>query len=76
MPRSRRSEPVHSSLVPGERLERGLLDFALLLGPVNVDELNVVGYFDLIGNASYLVWKKYRLRSRACEEFLNRLNRM
>ena len=26
--------------------------------------------------ASYLVWKKYRLRSRACEEFLNRLNGM
>jgi DNA-binding transcriptional LysR family regulator len=160
-----------------ERLERGLLDFALLLEPVNVDkyewirmpeadrvgavvaasgpwggrdvltpadvanmpllvssrtsnraldleawssgvlsvdELNVVGHFDLIGNAShlvrsgaacavsvgsllqidecsdlrfvpfeppltiasYLVWKKYRLRSRACEEFLNRLNSM
>ena len=160
-----------------ERLERGLLDFALLLEPVNVekyewirmpeadrvgavvaasgpwggrdvltpadvanmpllvssrtsnraldletwssgvlgvDELNIVGHFDLIGNAShlvrsgvacsvsigsllqidevsdlrfvpfeppltiasYLVWKKYRLRSHACEEFLNRLNRM
>lgn len=160
-----------------ERLERGLLDFALLLEPVNVekyewirmpeadragavvaasgpwggldvltpadvakmpllvssrtsnrafdlevwsggvfsfDGLNVVGHFDLIGNAShlvrsgtacavgigsllqidessdlrfipfeppltiasYLVWKKYRLRSRACEEFLNRLNGM
>ena len=160
-----------------ERLERGLLDFALLLEPVNVekyewirmpevdragvvvaasgpwgdlavltpadvaqmplllssrtsnraldlaawsggalavDDLNVVGHFDLIGNAShlvrsgaacavgigsllqvddssdlrfipfepplaiasYLVWKKYRLRSRACEEFLNRLNGM
>lgn len=160
-----------------ERLERGLLDFALLLEPVNVekyewirmpeadrvgavvaasgpwggrdvltpadvanmpllvssrtsnraldleawssgvlsvDELNIVGHFDLIGNAShlvrsgaacavsvgsllqidecsdlrfvpfeppltiasYLVWKKYRLRSRACEEFLNRLNSM
>ena len=159
-----------------ERLERGLLDFALLLEPVNaekyewirmpkvdragvvvavsgpwgdldvltpadvaqmplllssrtsnraldlaawsggaltIDDLNVVGHFDLIGNAShlvrsgavcavaigsllqvdessdlrfipfeppltiasYLVWKKYRLRSRACEEFLNRLNR-
>ena len=25
--------------------------------------------------ASFLVWKKYRLRSRACEELLNRLNR-
>ena len=159
-----------------ERLERGLLDFALLLEPVNLDKyewirmpqvdrvgvavasdgpwgsldvltpadmavmplllssrtsnkaidlvawsdgtldpeaLNVVGHFDLIGNAShlirsgaacamgidhllqvdvssdirfvplepaieiasFLVWKKYRLRSRACEEFLNRLKR-
>lgn len=157
-----------------ERLERGLLDFALLLEPVNLEkyewvrmpeadrvgvcvaadgpwgkletvtpaelagmplllssrtsnkamdlaawsggavdpkELNVVGRFDLIGNAShllrsgaacamgidhlfqvddssdlrfvpldppfeiasYLVWKKYRLRSRACEEFLQRM---
>lgn len=157
-----------------ERLERGLLDFALVLEPVNLekyewirmpdanrvglavsangpwgtlevatpadvakmpllissrtsnkavdpvswsggafsfDELDVVGSFDLIGNASHLVrsgvacamgidhllqvddasdlrfvplepslkiasfviWKKYRLRSRACEEFLRRL---
>lgn len=157
-----------------ERLERGLLDFALLLEPVNLekyewermpgedrmgvcvaadgawgkletvtpadlarmplllssrtsnkamdlaawsggaidpDALNVVGRFDLIGNAShllrsgvacamgidhlfqvddssglrfipldppcsiapYLVWKKYRLRSRACDEFLRRV---
>lgn len=23
--------------------------------------------------ASYLVWKKYRLRSRACDEFLRRM---
>ena len=159
-----------------ERLERGLLDFALLLEPVNLEKyewvripqtdragvtvasdgpwgkldlltpvdlakmplllssrtsnkaidlvawsdgtldlesLDVVGHFDLIGNAShlirsgaacamgidhllqvdassqmrfvpldppieiasFLVWKKYRLRSRACEEFLNRLKR-
>lgn len=159
-----------------ERLERGLLDFALLLEPVNLEKyewvripqtdragvtvasdgpwgkldlltpvdlakmplllssrtsnkaidlvawsdgtldleaLDVVGHFDLIGNAShlirsgtacamgidhllqvdassqmrfvpldppieiasYLVWKKYRLRSRACDEFLNRLKR-
>lgn len=158
-----------------ERLERGLLDFALLLEPVNLEKyewvripqtdragvtvasdgpwgkldlltpvdlakmplllssrtsnkaidlvawsdgtldfeaLDVVGHFDLIGNAShlirsgtacamgidhllqvdassqmrfvpldppieiasFLVWKKYRLRSRACEELLNRLN--
>lgn len=158
-----------------ERLERGLLDFALLLEPVNLDKyesvrmpavdrvgvcvaadgpwgslgavgprdlermpllvssrtsnkavdvaawsdgvigperLNVVGRFDLIGNASYLVrtgvacamgiehlvqvdddsqmrfipldppltiasflvWKKNRLRSRACEEFLRCLD--
>lgn len=158
-----------------ERLERGLLDFALLLEPVNLekyewermpgedrmgvcvavdgpwgkleaatpvdlarmplllssrtsnkamdlvawsggtidpDVLNVVGRFDLIGNAShllragvacalgidhlfqvddssglrfipldppcsiasYLVWKKYRLRSRACDEFLRRVH--
>ena len=157
-----------------ERLERGLLDFALLLEPVNVekyewirmpeadragvvvaangpwggldalapadvakmpllvssrtsnravdlaawsdgvlaiDDLNIVGHFDLIGNAShlvrsgaacamgidhllqvdesadlrfvpfdpplqiasFLVWKKYRLRSRVCEEFLQRM---
>ena len=157
-----------------ERLERGLIDFALLLEPVNLEKyewlrmpradrvgvavaasgrwgalenvtsddlvgmplllssrtsnkavdleewsggalraesLNVVGHFDLIGNAShlvradaacamgidhllqidggsdlrfvpfdpplqiasFLVWKKYRLRSRACEEFLRRI---
>ncbi len=156
-----------------ERLERGLLDFGLLIEPVNLEkyewlrmpdadrvgvavaadgpwgslaaaspedvaqmplllssrtsnkavdlakwsggrlapeDLNVVGRFDLIGNAahlvrtgeacamgidhllqlgasglrfipldppmeigSYLVWKKYRLRSRACDEFLRRL---
>ncbi len=156
-----------------ERLERGLLDFGLLIEPVNLDkydwlrmpdvdrvgvavavesswakldaarpddiarmplllssrtsnkavdlaswsggsltpeDLNVVGRFDLIGNAahlvrtgeacalgidhllqldgsdlrfvplepplaigSFLVWKKYRLRSRACEEFIARL---
>lgn len=80
-------------------------------GAVDPDSLNVVGRFDLIGNASHLVrsgvacamgidhllqrdgssdlrfvpldppleiasfliWKKYRLRSRACEEFLKRL---
>ncbi len=157
-----------------ERLERGLLDFALLIEPVNLEkyewlempgadnvgvavsvssewgklsaatpddiarmplmlssrttnkavdlvewsggridpkELNVVGHFDLLGNVShlvrsgaacamgidhllqlesadltfvpldppmsiksFLVWKKYRLRSRACEEFLRRLS--
>lgn len=156
-----------------ERLERGLLDFALLLEPVNLEkyewlrmplvdhagvvvaangpwagldavtpevmtrmpllvssrtsnrnvdiegwshgalrreDLDIVGTFDLIGNAallaksgaacifgidhlfhldspdltcirmepdipiaSFLVWKKYRLRSRTCEEFLGRL---
>lgn len=156
-----------------ERLERGLLDFGLLIEPVNLEKyewlrmpgadrvgvavsassewaaleaatpadvarmplllssrtsnkavdlaawsggalapetLNVVGRFDLLGNAahlvrtgeacamgidhllqldgsdlrfvpldppmeidSFLVWKKYRLRSRACEEFLHRL---
>ena len=82
-------------------------------GTLDPEALNVVGHFDLIGNAShlirsgtacamgidhllqvdassqmrfvpldppieiasYLVWKKYRLRSRACEEFLNRLKR-
>lgn len=80
-------------------------------GAFSFDELDVVGGFDLIGNASHLVrsgvacamgidhllqvddasdlrfvplepslkiasfviWKKYRLRSRACEEFLRRL---
>lgn len=80
-------------------------------GAIDYDALTVVGRFDLIGNAShlvrsgvacamgighllqlgegsglrflplepqleiasYLVWKKYRLRSRACDEFLRRL---
>ena len=79
-------------------------------GAISPDKLNVVGHFDLLGNASYLVrsgaacalgidhllqlesedltfvpleppmsiksflvWKKYRLRSRACEELLRRL---
>ena len=79
-------------------------------GSISMDRLNVVGTFDLIGNAallvksgaacalsvdhlldldspelrfipfeplypigSYVVWKKYRLRSRTCEEFLRRL---
>ena len=79
-------------------------------GEIDPEKLDVVGHFDLIGNAShlvrtgaacavgidhllhlesedlafvpldppmsiksYLVWKKYRLRSRACEEFLQRL---
>ena len=79
-------------------------------GRLSVQDLNVVGRFDLLGNAahlvrtgeacavgidhllqldasdlrfvpldppleigSFLVWKKYRLRSRACDEFLRRL---
>ena len=80
-------------------------------GAIDPEVLDVVGRFDLIGNASHLVrsgaacamgidhllqidgsrdlrfvpldppleiasfliWKKYRLRSRACEEFLKRL---
>ncbi len=79
-------------------------------GQLAPDGLNIVGRFDLLGNAahlvrtgeacamgidhllqldasdlrfvpldppmeigSFLVWKKYRLRSRACEEFLRRL---
>ncbi len=79
-------------------------------GRISLDELNVIGRFDLLGNAShlvrtgeaclmgidhllqlessdlrfipfdppmsissFLVWKKYRLRSRACEEFIARL---
>ena len=79
-------------------------------GTIDPERLNVVGRFDLLGNAShlvrsgaacamgidhllqlesadltfvpldppmtiksFLVWKKYRLRSRACEEFLRRL---
>lgn len=162
-----------SADVVEERLERGLLDFALVIEPVNVEkyewlrmperdrsgvvvaadsewaaldavtpedlarmplltssrtvnrmvdieawsgggltasDLNVVGRFDLIGNASlivrsgaacalsidhlfhlndhglrfvplepevgigsYVIWKKYRLRSHACEEYLRRL---
>ncbi len=80
-------------------------------GRLTSDDLKVVGRFDLLGNAahlvrtgeacalgidhllqldgsdlrfvpldpplaigSFLVWKKYRLRSRACEEFITRLN--
>ena len=79
-------------------------------GQLDMERLNVVGHFDLLGNAShlvrtgeacamgidhllqletegltflpldpsmniksFLVWKKYRLRSRVCEEFLRRL---
>ena len=80
-------------------------------GALDAERLNVVGHFDLIGNAShlvrsgtvcamginhlfqidsssdlrfipldppleiasFLVWKKYRLRSLACEELLHRL---
>ena len=79
-------------------------------GTIDPERLNVVGHFDLLGNAahlvrtgeacamgidhlwqlesseinfvpldppmsikSYLIWKKYRLRSRVCEEFLSRL---
>ena len=79
-------------------------------GRLSAQDLNVVGRFDLLGNAahlvrtgeacavgidhllqldasdlrfvpldppleigSFLVWKKYRLRSRACDEFLRRL---
>ena len=80
-------------------------------GALAIDDLNIVGHFDLIGNAShlvrsgaacavgidhllqvdetadlrfvpfdpplqiasFLVWKKYRIRSRACEEFLQRM---
>ncbi len=79
-------------------------------GRIAPGELNVIGRFDLLGNAShlvrtgeaclmgidhllqlessdlrfipldppmtigsFLVWKKYRLRSRACEEFIARL---
>ncbi len=80
-------------------------------GALTAEGLNVVGRFDLLGNAahlvrtgeacamgidhllqlegsdltfvplspplsisSFLVWKKYRLRSRACEEFIRRLS--
>ena len=80
-------------------------------GTIDSEKLNVVGHFDLLGNAahlvrtgdacamgidhllqlessnlqfvpldppmkiaSFLVWKKYRLRSRACEEFLQQLS--
>lgn len=79
-------------------------------GAISVEKLNLVGTFDLIGNAAHLVrtgtacalgidhllqteapdlvflplepevtvrsvvaWKRYRLFSRVCEEFLNRL---
>lgn len=81
-------------------------------GAFAIEDLDVVGHFDLLGNAShlvrmgdvcamgidhllqlegnglrfipldpplsigsFLVWKKYRLRSRACDEFLRRLQR-
>ncbi len=81
-------------------------------GALTAEGLNVVGRFDLLGNAahlvrtgevcamgidhllqlegsdmafvpleppmsigSFLVWKKYRLRSRACEELIRRLQR-
>ena len=99
-------------LLMSSRTSNRALDLAAWSnGALNIDDLNVVGHFDLIGNAShlvrsgaacavgigsllqveessdlrfipfeppftiasYLVWKKYRLRSRACEEFLNRL---
>ena len=102
-------------LLLSSRTSNRALDLAAWAGgALNIDGLNVVGHFDLIGNAShlvrsgavcavgigsllqvdecsdlrfipfeppliiasYLVWKKYRLRSRACEELLNRLNGM
>ncbi len=81
-------------------------------GALRASDLDVVGTFDLLGNAahlvrsgaacamgidrlleldagglvfvplepalsigSYLVWKRYRLRSRTCEEFLERMRR-
>ena len=101
-------------LLASSRTSNQALDLAAWSnGALSIEDLNVVGHFDLIGNAShlvrsgaacavgigsllqvdesgdlrfipfeppltiasFLVWKKYRLRSRACEEFLNRLKR-
>lgn len=109
------ADVANMPLLVSSRTSNRALDLeAWSSGALSVDELNIVGHFDLIGNAShlvrsgaacavsiggllqidegsdlrfvpfepplaiasYLVWKKYRLRSRACEEFLNRLNRM
>ncbi len=103
---------VRMPLLLSSRVSNKTLDLAAWSdGAIDPDDLNVVGRFDLIGNAShlvrrstacamgidhlfqvdessdlrfipldppcriasYLVWKKYRLRSRACDEFLVRL---
>lgn len=106
------SEIAEMPLLLSSRTSNKAVDLAAWSsGAIDVDNLNIVGRFDLIGNASYLVrsgaacamgidhllqlddasdlrfipldppmeiasflvWKKYRLRSRACEELLCRL---
>ncbi len=106
------ADVAHMPLLLSSRTSNRAVDLARWsAGAVVTDGANVVGHFDLIGNASHLVrsgaacamgiehlmqvdeasdlrfvpldppmeiashlvWKKYRLRSRACEEFLVRL---
>ena len=106
------AELARMSLLLSSRTSNKAVDLAAWSGgEVDPESLNVVGRFDLIGNAShlvrsgtvcamgidhlfqvddssdlrfvpldppfeiasFLVWKKYRLRSRACEELLRRL---
>ena len=106
------SEIAEMPLLLSSRTSNKAVDLAAWSsGAIDVDNLNIVGRFDLIGNAShlvrsgeacamgidhllqlddasdlrfipldppmeiasFLVWKKYRLRSRACEELLCRL---
>ena len=108
-------ELAHMPLLLSSRTANKTVDLAAWsAGAIDYEALEVVGRFDLIGNAShlvrsgvacamgighllqlgegsglrflpldppleiasYLVWKKYRLRSRACDEFLCRLRGM
>ena len=104
-------EVARMPLLLSSRTTNKTIDFAeWSKGAIDPEKLTVVGRFDLLGNAahlvrtgeacamgidhllqletsgvrfvplkppleidSYLVWKKYRLRSRACEELLRRL---
>ncbi len=103
---------AHMPLMLSSRNANKSIDLAAWSdGELTSEKLNVVGRFDLLGNVahlvrtgeacalgidhllqlgsggltflpldppieigSFLVWKKYRLRSRACEEFLTRLH--
>ncbi len=105
---------AHMPLLLSSRTSNKAVDLeAWSGGTLAMDNLNVVGRFDLLGNAahlvrtgevcamgidhllqlegrdlnfvpleppmsisSFLVWKKYRLRSRACEEFIRRLENL